>query len=427
MSDRFEPNAYSACDLDRDDPLVKFQRAFYLPRGHIYLDGNSLGLLCRPAEETLAATIEQWKTQAIGGWLDAHQPWFGLAESVGAQLAPLLGADPDEVVLANSTTVNLHQLLSTFYRPHVEADVILTDSLCFPSDRYAMQSFLRLVGRDPAEKLRCVPSEDGWTLDEDAIIAAMDANVQLAIFPSVIYTSGQLLDIARLTRAAHDRSIVIGFDCSHSVGVVPHELTRHDVDFAFFCTYKYLNGGPGSQAAIYLNKRHFGRPAGLAGWFGSDKLQQFAMSNDFQQAAQAGGLQIGTPSILAAASLRGALQLIQEAGVPRIREKSLKLTAFLRRVIDDRLSALGVACVEPTDDVRRGGHVAVRHDEARGISAMLRKLGVISDFRPPNIIRLAPAPLYNSFQDCYHAVLVMERVIRHNLHHRLRNVRDQIP
>jgi kynureninase len=412
MLSQFEPTEAFARDMDRKDPLARFRKAFYPPLNTIYLDGNSLGLLCRPAEDALMQTMLEWKTLAIRGWLESHPPWFALAERLGEQLAPLIGAEADEVIVANSTTVNLHQLLATFYDPKADSAKILADELCFPSDRYALESFVRLVGKDPRQTLLYVASSDGQVLEEQQLIEAMADGVQLVILPAVLYVSGQLLDIPRLAAAAHRHGAVIGFDCSHSVGVVPHHFSEHNVDFAFFCTYKYLNGGPGSIGAMYLNRRHFGRRVGLAGWFGCQKDRQFKMDAEFFQAPHAGGLQIGTPPILSAAPLRGSLRLIHEAGIDAIRAKSQGLTGYLRRLVETRLSELGFQCAGPQEAARRGGHVAVQHEHASAISRALRKRGVIPDYRDPNILRLAPAPLYTSFEDCYCAVERLERVVR---------------
>jgi kynureninase len=411
MTIPFEPSEQRVREMDQRDRLARFRDEFYTPAGHIYLDGNSLGLLCRRAEATLSETVSQWKELGIGGWLDASPAWFDLAELLGAQLAPLVGAAPNEVIVTNSTTVNLHQLLATFYDPVATSDVVLADSFCFPSDRYCLESFLRLLGKSPAQTLRYVGQTEQWTLCEDTIINAMTPDVQIVVLPAVVYTSGQLLDVERLTRAAHDRGKLIGFDCSHSVGAVAHQFAQLDIDFAFFCTYKYLNGGPGAPGAIYLNRRHFGRRAGLAGWFGSDKDRQFEMSGTFHQASHAGGLQIGTPQILSAAPLRGALQLIREAGMEAIRTKSLALTKLLRTLIEARLSPFGFRCVSPAEPHRRGGHVAVSHQQGALIAAELRARGVVPDFRPPDLIRLAPAALYTSFLDCYRAIEILRDIV----------------
>ncbi len=393
-----------ALALDAADPLRALRAEFFCPPGVIYLDGNSLGLLCRPAEQALLETLEQWRVRAVGGWWGADPPWFTLAEGLAETLAPLVGADPSEVTVANSTTVNLHQLLATLYRPDARRRRILLDELCFPTDGYAVASFLRRLGLDPERDLVRVPGRDGALVDEDAIVDALDDTVQLAVLPSVHYTSGQLLDLERLAGIARSRKVCLGFDCSHSVGVVPHEFSRWGVDFAFWCHYKYLNGGPGAPAGLYLHRRHFDRPPGLAGWWGSDKSRQFEMAPAFTPAQGAGGLQIGTPSILALAPLRGALELTRRAGIAAIREKSLALTGFLLRLADAVLAPAGFSVVTPRAPERRGGHVALHHPRAAEFCGALVQAGVVPDFRPPALLRLAPAPLYVGFAECLEAV-----------------------
>ena len=299
---------------DAEDALAPFASLFYRQPGQIYLDGNSLGLLSKPAEAAVLRVLDQWKTLGIDGWTEASPAWFHLAEELGVLTAPLIGATADEVVVTNSTTVNLHQLLATLFQPSAARPYILADALAFPSDAYALQSHLRLRGLDPARHLVLAPSRDGFTLDEDDIIAAMTPSVQMAVLPAVIYAGGQLLDMAALTRAAHERAIIIGFDCSHSIGAVPHAFDEWGVDFAFWCGYKYLNGGPGASGGLYLNRRHFGRAPGLAGWFSSAKDRQFDMAGQLSAAAGAGALQIGTPNILSMAPLLGTLPMILDAG-----------------------------------------------------------------------------------------------------------------
>ena len=252
------------------------------------------------------------------GWLESASPWFDLTDRVSAALAPLVGAEPGEVVVANSTTINLHQMLCTFYAPGDTRRRMVVDATAFPTDRYAIDSHLRLRGIDAADGVRVVPTRDGRTMDEGDIVAAFDETVQLAVLPSVIYTSGQLLDVASLVRAAHAKGVLIGFDCSHSAGVVPHQLSESGADFAFFCTYKYLNGGPGAPAAMFVHRRHHGRLPGMAGWFGARKESQFLMQPEFDPAMGAKSMQLGTPHILSLAALDGALQVVAEAGVKQI-------------------------------------------------------------------------------------------------------------
>ena len=398
------PGAASASEQDRRDPLARFRPEFFLPPGRIYLDGNSLGPLSRRSEASTLRVLDAWKARGIGGWLDGDPAWFTMAEELGRSMAGLVGAEAEEVVVANSTTINLHQLLATLYRPERDRAKILADSLGFPSDLYAIESHLRLRGLDPSEHLVLVESEDGRTLSESAIIEAMTGEVAAAILPSVVYRSGQLLDLGRIAAEGRARGVLVGFDCSHSVGAVPHRLTAWGVDFAFWCSYKYLNGGPGGVGALYLNRRHFGASPGLAGWFGSRKDRQFAMSHAFEPAEGAGGLQVGTPPILSMAPLIGALEVVAEAGIDAIRQKSLGLTRYLRTLVETELAGHGFGFATPPEDHRRGGHLALTHPEAGRICRALIDRGVIPDHRPPDIVRLAPVALYTRFEDCLEAI-----------------------
>ena len=407
-----QPNV-TATQLDAQDTIGHLVQDFYLPAGRVFLDGNSLGPLSKRSEASLWRVLESWKTQGIGGWLDGNPAWFTLAEHLAEQMAPLVGAQPHEVIVANSTTVNLHQLLATLYLPQNHRSKILVDALNFPSDRYAVESHLRLRGRNPVADLVVVESQDGWTLDESAIIDAMTDDVALAVLPSVVYRSGQLLDLERLAAEAQARGIVVGFDLSHSVGVVRHQLSAWGADFAFWCTYKYLNGGPGAVGSLFLHTRHRDRAPGLAGWFGCRKERQFAMSSSFTPAEGAGGLQIGTPPILSMAPLLGSLELIREAGIDAIRRKSLALNAYLRSRIETELAEFGFVFATPHDDSRRGGHLALVHPEASRICKALIAQGVIPDHRPPDIVRLAPVPLYTRFADCDLAVAKLKEIMVH--------------
>ena len=400
-----------AREEDAKDELARFRDLFYCAPGVIYLDGNSLGLLSRPAEAAALRVLDEWKTQAIAGWTEAKPGWFLLADELSRQVAPLVGAAADEILVANSTTVNLHQLLATLYDPTLPRKTILADALNFSSDLYALRSHLSLRGVDAETNLRLLPSADGLTLSEDDLIAALTDDVQIAVFPSVLYRSGQRLDMARIAKAARERDIVIGFDCAHSIGAMPHELDAWGVDFAFWCHYKYLNSGPGSAAGLYLNRRHFGKAPGLAGWFSNRKTTQFDMEQTLDAAPDANALHIGTPNILSMAPLSGSLEIVAAAGIANIRAKSLRLTAFLMELADAELAAFGFTVGTPREAERRGGHVALLRPDAAAISRALRQANVVPDYRPPNIIRLAPAPLYNSFADCLEAVRRLKQIM----------------
>ncbi|SDC11467.1 Kynureninase [Melghirimyces thermohalophilus] len=396
---------------DQEDDLSRYREEFYLPEGQIYLDGNSLGLMSKRAEQTCLDVLNSWRKCGIDGWTSGRYPWFSLSEELGKKSAPLVGADPAEVIVTGSTTVNLHQLLATFYRPEGKRTKILADSLTFPSDIYAMQSHLRLHGLDPGKHLIQVASRDGQLLDEEDLIAAMTDEVAIIVLPSVLYRSGQVLDMKRLTEAARKRGIPIGFDLCHSVGAIPHHLHDWGVDFAFWCNYKYLNGGPGAVASLFVHDKHHGGRPGLAGWFSSDKRVQFDMDHRLVPAADAGAYQIGTPHILSLAPLIGSLEMFNDAGIDLIRKKSLKQTRFLMELVEQELGEWRFAMGNPIEDERRGGHISLAHREAVRICKSLKEKGVVPDFRPPDVIRLAPVALYTSYTEIWEAVRILKEIM----------------
>jgi len=415
-----------AAALDRDDPLAGYRARFYCPEATIYLDGNSLGLACREAEASLLAVLGDWKALAVAGWTAGERPWFTLSERLGTMQAELVGAGPEEVVVTGATTTNLHQLVATFYQPVPGRSQIVAVELEFPSDIYALQSQIALHGLDPGAELRLVRSRDGRSIEEADIIAALTDAVALLLLPVVLYRSGQWLNVERLTAAAHARGIAVGWDGCHAVGSVPLHLTAWDVDFAFWCNYKYLNGGPGAPAALFVNRRHFGRRPGLAGWFGSDKQRQFDLRLDFSPAPAAGAWQIGTPTILGEAALLGATRVLLEAGIDRLRAKSLRLTEYLIELADARLAGLGFRVGTPRAAAERGGHVALEHPQGAQIARALRARGVVPDFRPPNVVRLAPVPLYNTFSEVWQAVEALAAIVERGEYRQYEATRETV-
>ena len=426
MENLFDPSEEQARRLDELDGLSAFRDEFYVDGRSIYLDGNSLGLLSRRAELSLLEIVATWKEFGIAGWTGGRHPWFYLAERLGEMTAPLVGASPEEVIVTGQTTVNVHQLVATFYRPEDGRIKILATALDFPSDIHALQSQLRLHNLDPDENLVKVESRDGRTLNEDDIIAAMTEDVALVFLPTVLYRGGQLLDVERLTREAHDREITIGFDAAHSVGVVPHFFDEWGVDFALWCGYKYLNGGPGASAGIYVNRKHFGSRPGLAGWFGSRKDRQFDMEHELVPEDSAGAYQIGTPHILSMAPLLGSLEMFEEARIKQIRQKSLDMTRYLAHLIEHELDGMGFEIGTPREDTRRGGHIALEHTEAARICEALKEKGVVPDFRAPNIIRLAPSPLYTSYSEVWKTVRILAEIMDKKLYEKYENKRGVV-
>ncbi len=390
--------------LDRADALAPLRERFYTVPGRIYMDGNSLGLCSVDAEKAVLRAVEDWKTHGIGIWTGAQTDYFLYHDRIGAKLARLIGAQPEEVTVCASTTLNVHQCIATFWKPTKTRYKILVDELNFPTDRYAIVSQMRTRGFDPAEALITVPSRDGKTMSEDDIIAAMGDDVALVLLPSVLYRSAQLLDMERLSREAHARDIVIGFDLCHSIGAVDHDFAKIDCDFAIWCNYKYLSGGPGATAGLYINRHHFAEQPGLSGWWGNRKDTQFELRPDFEHAQNAGGWQTGTGPILSMAGVDGALDVYEGVDMKAVREKSLAITRYLMDLIDAELSKYGFTVGNPREDARRGGHVCLEHDDAIRINEALKAANVVPDFRYPNVIRLAPVALYTRYEDVYELV-----------------------
>lgn len=412
--------------LDQEDILKSFRNDFYLPKESIYFDGNSLGLLSKQAESTLHTLLDSWKTYGIDGWTEGEHPWFYLSEKLGEMTAPLVGAHKNEVIITGSTTTNLHQLVATFFKPQGNRNKILADELNFPSDIYALQSQLKLKGLDPKEHLIRVKSKDHNTLATEDIIAAMTDDIALIVLPSVLYRSGQILDMKTLTAEAHRRGIIIGFDLCHSVGAIPHELAEWGVDFAFWCTYKHLNGGPGSVGGLYVHQKHFGHAPGLAGWFSSKKDKQFDMEHTLTHADTAGAYQIGTPHVLSAAPLLGSLEIFQQAGIHAIRQKSLQLTSYFLELLKTELGDYDFVIANPLDEEIRGAHVFSEHSDAARICKALKAEKIIPDFRSPNGIRIAPVALYNTFEEVWNFIQILKKIMEEKRYEKFENVRGVI-
>ncbi|MGM8214892.1 kynureninase [Bacillaceae bacterium W0354] len=422
----FESTIDFAKQLDAKDPMKHFKQEFYIKEDQIYMDGNSLGLISKRAEQSLLNVLNSWKHYGIDGWTNGEHPWFYLSEQLGEKLSPLVGAKPEEVIVTGSTTTNLHQLLATFYKPSGKRTKIVADELNFPSDIYAIKSHLRLHELDPDEHLIRVKSRDGRMIEEEDIIQAMTDDVALVILPTVLYRSGQLFNIKLLTDEAHKRGILIGFDGCHSVGAIPHHFHDDGVDFAYWCHYKYMNNGPGGVAGLFVHEKHFGTEPGLAGWFGSDKTKQFDMEHDFTPAQDAGAYQIGTPHVLSVAPLIGSLELFEEVGIQSIREHSLKRTEYFMYLIEQYLSDYDFTIGNPKDDERRGGHISLEHQEAASICKALKDHHIIPDFRAPNVIRLAPVAFYVSYEDIFNTVIIIKKIMDDELYKNYKNERGII-
>ncbi|MBD3178772.1 MAG: kynureninase [Candidatus Latescibacteria bacterium] len=401
-------------ELDRRASLREVRDLFKIPDGTIYMLGNSLGLLSAPSRSAVSRVLDEWENLAIKGWLEGEPPWFWMAERLGKAAAGMVGAKNLEVICTGSTTFNIHSMVSTFYKPSHGRSRIVAAADDFSSDIYALKSQISLKGMDWREHLILVQPDRRRQTSEERIEQAITEEVALVLLPSVFYRSSQLLDMERITAHAHRKGAIIGFDCSHSVGVVPHRFDDFSPDFALWCSYKYLCGGPGSPAFIYINSEHFDLEPGVAGWFGNVKETQFDLRLDFEHTRSAGGWQVSSPGILSAAGVEGALEIILDAGIERIREKSLKMTSYLIFLVDQLLSGepYDFDLITPREPEKRGGHVALsrKHDASR-IKEALHGRGVITDFRPPDIIRLAPSPLYNTYREIREVVEQIREII----------------
>jgi kynureninase len=395
---------------DARDPLARFRKLFFRPSGQIYFKADSLGLSSVDAERSILRVLADWKSKAAEGWNDGDTAWSNLPLKLAARIARLIGAESDEVAIGNSVAVNLHQLLATIYRRQFHRPRILVDGFEFSSNRVAVRSHLELRGLGADHHLVEIGPDHNRRLDEGKIEAAMmDPMLQMALLPSVVGATGQLLDLPRLAQAARTYGVLLGLDLSHSLGVMPHALDDWGIDFAIWGHDKFMNAGPGAAGGLYLNRRHFGAhnplEPGLAGGFD----ERLNLPNEKQMEEDAASLQIGAPSILSLAPVEGALRLLEEAGLERVRAKSLDLTHFLRSAIEQEIPGLHFATAK--ESAQRGGHLALVHPNPRIIGDEARRNGLSIDFRSPDVISLAPAPLYNSFVECWDAAQILRRVV----------------
>jgi len=372
----------------------------------VYLAGQSLGAQPTSARGAVEAELEAWARLGVDAWFTDRRRWLDADGPLRELTAPLVGARPSEIATLNTLTVNLHLLLASFYRPEGRRRVILIDAPTFPSDRYAVESQLRLHGLDPDAALVVVrPTDDALVSDTDIedAIRSTGARLAVAVLAGVNYATGQSRDVGRLTDAVHEVGAVAMWDLAHAVGNVPLSLHDWAVDAAAWCTYKYLNAGPGAIAQAFVHERHLGAPARerLAGWWGNDPRTRFAMAETFEPAPGADGWRISTPPILSLAPIRASLEIFDEVGMTALRQKSVRLTGFFEHLIDRYVPDADV--LTPRDPGQRGAQLSLRLRDTRRRLAMLEAAGVIGDFREPDILRLAPVPLYNTYLDAWSA------------------------
>src|SRR5882724_10917669 len=410
--------------LDAEDPLRHFREKFHLPLGadgkpFIYFAGNSLGLMPKAARTVVERELNDWAKRAVDAHHAADTPWYSYHETLREPTARLVGAKPNEVICMNSLTVNLHLMMATFYLPTKARSKILMEEPAFPSDTYAIKSQIVHHELDPKDTLiLATPRKDEFTVRTEEIIDLIEkhaAQLAVVIIGGVNFFTGQLFDIEKITTAAKKHGIVVGFDLAHAIGNVPLALHDWNVDFAVWCSYKYLNAGPGAVAGAFVHERHATNTElpRLAGWFGNDPNTRFRLQlePEFIPVASADGWQISNPPIFSMAPLLASLAIFDEAGgMQPLREKSKKLTGYLEFLLE-RAGSERFTIVTPRDPEARGCQLSIlAHENPKELQKKLEAAGVKADFREPNVIRAAPTPLYNSFHDVWRfAKILTER------------------
>lgn len=398
--------------LDNEDPLRSFRDQFFFPdtgdQPCAYFTGNSLGLQPKSVREALGQELDDWARHGVEGHFQARNPWYSYHELLMAPSAAIVGAREKEVVHMNGLTANIHLLMVSFYRPAGKRFKILCEAKAFPSDQYALESQVRFHGYDPAEAIIEVgPREGEHTIREEdfeRVLREQGEEIALVFIGGVNYYTGQWFDMERITKAGHAAGAVVGWDLAHAAGNVPVKLHDWEVDFAAWCTYKYLNSGPGSVSGIFVHEKHaeaFDLPR-FAGWWGHNKEERFKMKPGFQPIAGAEGWQLSNAPIMSMAPHLASLRIFAEAGLEALRHKSMKLTAFMEEVVQAVADATEahLEIITPKDPERRGCQLSLlAHGSGRTLFDYLMENGVFVDWREPNVIRTAPVPLYNSFAD----------------------------
>ena len=414
-----------AIDCDAADILAPYRRQFELPVGSTgqtlnYLCGHSLGLAPRAALDLVSEELADWAALGVGGHHTATRPWIDYAQNFTKGLQHVAGALPSEVVAMNSLTVNLHLMMASFYRPVGMRDKVLIEAGAFSSDRHAILGQLSWHKLDPEDTLVEIeprPGEETLRIDDiEEVIADIGPELALVLWPGVQYRTGQWFDCARIARAAHADGAIAGFDMAHAIGNLPLALHEWNVDFAVWCSYKYLNAGPGAIGGCFVHEQHFASsPSRLSGWWGHDPMTRFQMLPEFRPAAGAAGWAVSNPPILSAAPLLASLEMFRAAGIEDLRAKSVRLTAYAERMMRERCGN-EVRIITPEALDERGCQLSfrVKGDAKRGrrIFDALAVHGVVCDWREPDIIRVAPVPLYNRFVDVYEMVEQMVTALK---------------
>jgi kynureninase len=421
------PYQYSeafASQMDALDPLANFQSRFHFPKVHgkdaLYFCGNSLGLQPKSVKDHLDRELHNWATKAVDGHFHGEEAWYGIRKRSKPSLAHLLGALEHEVVAMNNLSVNLHLLMVSFYRPTASRFKIIVEAGAFPSDQYMLETQIKFHGLDPADTLvELRPREGEYTLRTEDILAEIQQQgdaLAMVNMAGIQYYTGQLFDMEAITKAAHAVGAVAGFDLAHAAGNALLQLHDWEVDFATWCSYKYLNSGPGNVSGIFVHEKYAERPdmPRFAGWWGHSEAERFKMEKGFVPMHGADGWQLANSNVLALAAHQASLDIFEEAGMPAIRKKSEQLTGYLAFLIEQLSGDTGVLeIITPKNPTERGCQLSLLiHKGGKAVFDEWYKQGVVGDWRNPNVIRLAPAPLYTSFNDVYRFATILEASLR---------------
>ncbi len=418
-----------AQSLDAKDSLKSFREEFYIPKHKgedtLYFTGNSLGLQPKETAKYINEELELWKNRGVEGHFEGERPWFHYHKFAKESLAKIVGAKPEEVVPMNSLTTNLHLLMVSFYRPTKTRFKIITEAGAFPSDQYALESQVKFHGFTPEEAIiEIAPREGETTIRTEDIIASIVANgpeLALVMFSGVQYFTGQLFDIETITKAGHAAGAIVGFDLAHAVGNAPLQLHKHQVDFAVWCHYKYLNAGPGSVGGAFVHSKHANNPdlPRFAGWWGHNEKERFLMKKGFKPMEGVDGWQLSNANVLSTAALLASLSVIDKAGFENMRNKSVQLTGFLAFLLNDLFLKEEINILTPSDSNQRGAQLSILlKNNGKEVFDALVVQGVVADWREPNlsagkagVIRVAPTPLYNRFEEVFRFVQLLRKAI----------------
>ncbi len=419
----FENNLDFANQLDEQDSLNHFREQFYIPviNGNecIYFTGNSLGLQPKTTQDYVVNELEDWANFGVEGHFHATNPWFSYHEIFPQQVAKIVGALPEEVVVMNQLTVNLHLLMTTFYRPTKERFKIICEAKAFPSDQYAFESQVKLHGFNPDEAIIEVkPREGEYSIRTEDIIGTIEkhsSSIALVLFSGVNYYTGQVFNMPSITKAAHNIGAYCGFDLAHAAGNIELHLHDWDVDFACWCSYKYLNSGPGGVAGAYIHQKHFTNKSlqRLAGWWGQNKTNRFKMEKGFDPIETAEGWQLSNAPILSMAAHKASLDIFEDAGIENLVAKGKQLSDYLFFIIEELNSTLTKKAIEIiTPKNEKGCQVSMLMlQKGKEVFEALKQNGVLADWRDPNVIRIAPVPLYNTFKEIYHFGEIVKKIL----------------